>query len=95
MSDVFELAVSVDLRDELSEQELAELHWHLGIGPQPERLSIVTEFPFVVVDEAGEPVVEDEPRPLLVEAVARPGGWVVCSARHWSAERICRGTAGR
>ncbi|MCX4736715.1 hypothetical protein [Streptomyces sp. NBC_01363] len=65
MSDVYELAISVDLRDELSEQELAELRWHLGIGPQPERLSIVTAFPIVVVDEAGDPVIEDEPRPLL------------------------------
>ncbi|MET9657790.1 hypothetical protein [Streptomyces sp. NPDC006510] len=76
MSDVYELAVSVDLRDELSEQELAELRWHLGIGPQPERLSIVTEFPYVVVNEAGEPVVEDEPRPLLAcsGAAWRVGG---------------------
>ncbi|MFD0337300.1 hypothetical protein ACFVH0_01165 [Streptomyces sp. NPDC127117] len=65
MSDVYELAMSVDLRDELSEPELAELRWHLGIGPQPERLSVVTEFPIVVEDEAGEPVIEDEPRPLL------------------------------
>ncbi|MFF9512175.1 hypothetical protein ACF1BU_36845 [Streptomyces sp. NPDC014724] len=42
MSDVYELVVTVDLRDEITEQELAELRWHLGIGPQPERLSIVS-----------------------------------------------------
>ncbi|MFJ2590140.1 hypothetical protein [Streptomyces sp. NPDC087538] len=73
---MYELAVSVDLRDELSEPELAELRWHLGIGPQPESLSIVTEFPIVVEDEAGEPVVEDEPRPLLAGSGAawRVGG---------------------
>ncbi|MGW1408417.1 hypothetical protein [Streptomyces sp. NPDC002403] len=65
MSDVYELAISADLRDELSEQELAELRWHLGMGPQPECLSIVTRFPVVVEDESGDPVIEDEPRPLL------------------------------
>lgn len=65
VSDVYELAVSVDLRDEISEQELVELRWHLGIGPQPEHLSIVTSFPVVVEDESGDPVIENEPRPLL------------------------------
>lgn len=76
-----ELTIALDLRDELSEQELAELSWHLGIGPQPERLSIVTEFPCVVVDDAGNPVIEDEPHPLLAGrgAAARVGG-ALCSA---------------
>lgn len=76
VSDMYELAVSVDLRDELSEPERAELRWHLGIGPRPESLSIVTEFPIVVEDEAGEPVVVDEPRPLLAGSGAawRVGG---------------------
>lgn len=76
VSDMYELVISVDLRDELSEPELAELRWHLGVGPQPENLSIVTEFPIVVEDEAGEPVVEDEPRPLLAGSGAawRVGG---------------------
>jgi hypothetical protein len=76
MSDVYELAISVDLRDELSEPELAELRWHLGLGPQPERLSVVTEFPIVVEYEAGQPVVENEPRPLLAGsgAARRIGG---------------------
>ncbi|MFE7327943.1 hypothetical protein ACFU8W_23665 [Streptomyces sp. NPDC057565] len=81
MSDVYELVVTVDLRDELSEQELADLRWHLGIGPQPEHLAIVTEFPSVVIDESGHPVVKNEPYPLLVQngAAARVGG-VLCSA---------------
>ncbi|MFI9271297.1 hypothetical protein ACIGXM_11370 [Kitasatospora sp. NPDC052896] len=81
MSDLFELMVTVDLGDELSEQEIAELRWHLGLGPQPERLTIVTAFPFVVEDDAGNPVVEDEPYPLLAErgAAARVGG-ALCSA---------------
>ncbi len=81
MSDIHELMIAVDLRDELSEQELTELSWHLGIGPQPEVLSIVTEFPFVVVDDAGNPVIEDEPYPLLAGrgAASRVGG-ALCSA---------------
>ncbi|MFD5189643.1 hypothetical protein ACFWMU_16100 [Streptomyces sp. NPDC058357] len=81
MSDVYELAISVDLRDELSEQELDELRWRLGIGPQPERLSIVTGFPLVVEDGSGDLVVEDDPRPLLAgRGAARRVGGVLCSA---------------
>ncbi|MFG2985558.1 hypothetical protein ACGFYQ_30595 [Streptomyces sp. NPDC048258] len=81
MSDIHELMIAVDLRDELSDQELAELSWHLGIGPQPERLSIVTAFPFVVVDDSGNPVIEDEPYPLLAGSgtASRVGG-ALCSA---------------
>ncbi|MET9648267.1 hypothetical protein [Streptomyces syringium] len=81
MSDIHELMIAVDLRDEISEDELAELRWHLGIGPRPERLSIVTEFPVVVVDESGVPVIEDDPYPLLAGrgAASRVGG-VLCSA---------------
>ncbi|MGR4884045.1 hypothetical protein ACIPUC_32155 [Streptomyces sp. LARHCF249] len=80
MSDIHELMISVDLQDEISAQELAELSWHLGIGPQPERLSIITEFPVVVVDDSGIPVIEEDPYPLLARrgAASRVGG-VLCS----------------
>ncbi|MFF0746348.1 hypothetical protein ACFYVL_38740 [Streptomyces sp. NPDC004111] len=67
MADIFELMLSVDLCDEVSEEELAELRWHLGLGPQPEVLRIVTDFPFVAEDEHGEPVVENCPEPLLAQ----------------------------
>ncbi|MEU6016633.1 hypothetical protein ABZ826_21990 [Streptomyces sp. NPDC047515] len=81
MSDAYELVVTVDLRDEISEQELAELRWHLGIDQQPERLSIVTEFPCVVMDDSGDPVVVDEPHPLLAASgAASLVGGVLCSA---------------
>ncbi|MFE5627702.1 hypothetical protein ACFQ8S_37250 [Streptomyces virginiae] len=81
MSDVYELVVSVDLRDEISERELAELRWHLGLGGRPERLSVVTRFPVVVWDDEGHPAIEDDPCPLLAGrgAAARVGG-VLCSA---------------
>ncbi|WP_326593661.1 hypothetical protein [Streptomyces sp. NBC_01294] len=80
VSDLYELTIAVDLRDEISETELAELSWHLGIGPQPERLSIVTRFPVVVEDDDGIPVIEDDPHPLLAErgAALRVGG-ALCS----------------
>ncbi|MER5966507.1 hypothetical protein [Streptomyces sp. NPDC002057] len=82
MSDLHELTIAVDLRDEISETELVELSWHLGIGPPPEHpLSLVTQFPVVVVDDDGTPVIEDDPRPLLAGrgAAARVGG-ALCSA---------------
>ncbi|BFO14819.1 hypothetical protein SHKM778_12070 [Streptomyces sp. KM77-8] len=65
MADIVELMLTLDLRDELSEEELAELRWHLGLGPKPETLRIVTEFPFVVEDDHGNLVIEDDPYPLL------------------------------
>jgi hypothetical protein len=65
MADIFELNIVLNLRDDLSDEELAELRWHLGVGPQPEILRIVSEFPVVVVDDAGEPAVENHPEPLL------------------------------
>ncbi|MFD3871871.1 hypothetical protein [Streptomyces sp. NPDC058623] len=76
MSDVHELMIAVDLRDEISASELAELSWHVGIGPRPDRLSIVTEYPVVMEDESGNPVIDDDPYPLLAEqgAASRVGG---------------------
>ncbi|MCN9239964.1 hypothetical protein NGF19_04030 [Streptomyces sp. RY43-2] len=65
MADLYELTLALDLRDDLTDQELAELRWHLGAGPKPETLRIVTEFPVVVEDEDGEFVIEDDPEPLL------------------------------
>ncbi|MER7585126.1 hypothetical protein [Kitasatospora sp. NPDC097691] len=68
MADIFELMLTLDLRDELSGEELAELRWHLGLGPKPEVLRIVTEFPFVDETDDGELVVGDDPQPLLGRA---------------------------
>ncbi|MFJ6017145.1 hypothetical protein [Streptomyces sp. NPDC092952] len=65
MADIFELMLTLDLRDELSEDELVELRWHLGLGPKPETLHIVTEFPFWDEDDDGVLVGEDHPQPLL------------------------------
>jgi hypothetical protein len=59
--------MAMDLRDDLSDGEVAELRWHLGLGPQPDTLRIVPEFPIVVENELGEPTIEDDPHPVLGE----------------------------
>ncbi|MGW7069310.1 hypothetical protein ACWGII_14880 [Streptomyces sp. NPDC054855] len=65
MADIYELTMALDLRDDLSEGEVAELRWHLGLGPRPTALTVVREFPVVVEDARGELVTEDDPAPLL------------------------------
>ncbi|GAB3150500.1 hypothetical protein GCM10027290_38170 [Micromonospora sonneratiae] len=66
MADIHELMVSMDLPDDLSDAEVAEIRWHLGLGPQPEQLTIITRFPTLVFDDdTGEPKLDDD------------GGWLV------------------
>ncbi|MDH6705647.1 hypothetical protein P3T27_002369 [Kitasatospora sp. MAA19] len=65
MADIFELTLTLDLRDELSEDDLVELRWHLGLGPEPEALRIVTTFPYWGEDDDGELVIDNHPQPLL------------------------------
>ncbi|MEV4759247.1 hypothetical protein AB0J86_29695 [Micromonospora sp. NPDC049559] len=72
MADIHEFMVSMDLSGELSDAELADLRWHLGLGPRPERLTIITEFPALVFDDNGRPVedpdggwrTENDPHPV-------------------------------
>ncbi|GGS12006.1 MULTISPECIES: hypothetical protein [Streptomyces] len=79
MADLFELTLALDLRDELSVGEVAELHWHLGSGPMPEKLRIVTDFPVVTEDEQGGFIIENRPEPLLGQqgAAYKVGGVLV------------------
>ncbi|MFD9223533.1 hypothetical protein ACFWDI_26845 [Streptomyces sp. NPDC060064] len=65
MADIYELSVVLNLGGNLSDEEVTELRWHLGLGPKPEALHIVPEFPVVVEDDRGELVAEDRPVPLL------------------------------
>lgn len=76
MADIYEFVITMDLRDGLSDEEIADLRWHLGLGPQPERLTIVTSFP-VVTDDDGQPQIVDDPRPLLAQ---RGAAWKVGGA---------------
>ncbi|MEE6260462.1 hypothetical protein [Plantactinospora sonchi] len=97
MGDMHEFMVSMDLRCELSDDEVAEVRWHLGLGPQPERLTIITEFPSIVIgddgraveDEHGQWVFEDDPRPVweLVEPGIDKIGGAAVSALHRQDDR--------
>ncbi|GAA0708882.1 hypothetical protein Drose_21660 [Dactylosporangium roseum] len=42
MADLHELMVAADLRGDLAEPDLAELRWHLGLGPRPEHVTAAT-----------------------------------------------------
>ncbi|MEU8976601.1 hypothetical protein AB0D11_46990 [Streptomyces monashensis] len=67
MADIYELSLALNLREGLSDEEVSELRWHLGLGPKPESLHIVPAFPTVVEAEDGELAVVDDPVPLLAE----------------------------
>ncbi|WP_067480745.1 hypothetical protein [Actinomadura hibisca] len=80
MADSFELLLSAELPPSLSADEVAELSWHTGAGPQPDALTIVSDFTEVFVDDDGRFEYENLPRPLLgpPRAAWRIGG--VCHA---------------
>ncbi|WP_371785708.1 hypothetical protein [Streptosporangium subroseum] len=60
MADLHEVLITAELSAELSEAEISELRWHLGLGPKPMEFTIVTDrLPLVTVDEEGEPLPED------------------------------------
>ncbi|OKI46767.1 hypothetical protein [Micromonospora sp. CB01531] len=69
MADTRELMVAIDLRDDLSDDEVSELRWHLGLAPQPRELPIWSTLSPVAramyEDEDGNLVVDDEPHPIL------------------------------
>jgi hypothetical protein len=87
MSDVHDLLLVLDLRPGLPAEQIEELRWHLGLGPQPARPTIVTDFYEVVLDDDAQPVrdesgaiqVESDPRPLLAQtgAARHAGGALV------------------
>lgn len=80
VADIYELMLAFDLRDEVSEAEVAELQWHLGLGPQPAELRIVTGFPLVVEVEGEAVEVEEMPEPLLsCQGEAYKVGGALCS----------------
>lgn len=83
MADLYEVLINAELRDDLSEAEISELRWHLGLGPRPENLSIVTVgYPVIVGEDGGslpEGEWEFEVYPLLAgrgPADGRVGGVV-------------------
>ncbi|MGW0806020.1 hypothetical protein [Nonomuraea sp. NPDC002799] len=68
MADIHELMVAMDLRGDLSETELAELRWHLGLGSRPEHITEET----IVVNEVLD-LLDDEQKPVRDEK----GDWVI------------------
>lgn len=81
MADLYEVLITAELRGDLPEAEVGELRWHLGLGPQPDHLAVVTAWPPVTVDEHGDELPQDQwefdTHPLLAErgpADRRVGG---------------------
>ena len=69
MADTRELMVAMDLRDDLSDDEVDELRWHLGLAPQPRELPIWSTLSPIsremYQDDDGNFVVDDEPYAIL------------------------------
>ncbi|GAA3230467.1 hypothetical protein [Nonomuraea helvata] len=74
MADIHELMLAMDLRGDLSETELGELRWHLGLGSRPEHiteetivvnevLDLLPEEQKPVRDEHGDWVIKESPQP--------------------------------
>lgn len=59
MADAYELLLSANLPSDLSDPEIAELRWHLGLGPEPAELALVTDFQELVIGDDGEPEVDE------------------------------------
>ncbi|GAA2121873.1 hypothetical protein [Actinomadura napierensis] len=76
MADIYDFFLAINLRG-LPDAEVAELRWHLGLGPQPEDLTIPIDFSEVVVDDDGEPAVVLTPEPQLAQ---RGPGWKIGGA---------------
>lgn len=68
VADIHELMVTMDLRGDLPETELAELRWHLGLGSRPEHITEKT----IVVNEVLD-LLPDEQEPVQDEN----GHWVI------------------
>lgn len=70
MADIYEFVLAMDLRGDLPDEELAELRWHMGHGPRPERLTMGTDR-FLETYPLGDPSDPDcvweteEPTPLF------------------------------
>ncbi|WP_344470344.1 hypothetical protein [Nonomuraea monospora] len=82
MGDLYELTLSLDLSADLTGDELAELRWHTGQGPRPERLPIGSDhyleaYPLGDPDDPACEWDTAEPEPLLA---GRGAGWQVGGA---------------
>jgi hypothetical protein len=72
VADIYELVLSMDIRADVTDDELAELRWHLGQGPRPERLPIGTAnyletYPLGDPDDPECAWETAEPEPVLAQ----------------------------
>lgn len=77
MADIYELYIALNLPGNLSDEEVAELRWHLGLAAEPETHRIVAVFPDAREDASGEYVIADHPEPLLS---GHGGAWKIGGA---------------
>ncbi|MEU5639023.1 hypothetical protein [Streptomyces milbemycinicus] len=90
MADIYDLILSVNLPDTLSDAEISELRWHLGLAPQPATpLSLVTDYAEPLIGDDGQPEEDEqgnwlmsyEPYPVLAaKGPAHRAGGVLLSA---------------
>ncbi|MDL4819053.1 hypothetical protein [Actinomadura opuntiae] len=83
MADIYDFFLAINLR-ELPDAEVAELRWHLGLGPQPEDLTIPIDFSEVIVGADGEPAVVQTPEAQLAQ---RGPAWRIGGALFSALER--------
>jgi hypothetical protein len=84
MGDMYELLLTLDLRADITDDELAELRWQVGQGPRPERLPIGTDA-YLDTYPLGDPADPDclwetaTPEPVFARrgAARRMGGALV------------------
>ncbi|GII01103.1 hypothetical protein [Planobispora takensis] len=82
MGDIYELVLSMDIRADITDDELAELRWHVGVGPRPERLPFGTDN-YLDAYPLGDPNDPDcewetaEPEPAFAQ---RGAAWKVGGA---------------
>ncbi|MEU4537461.1 hypothetical protein AB0G15_21620 [Streptosporangium sp. NPDC023825] len=84
MADIYEFVLSVNIRADVTDDELAELRWHVGQGPRPERLPIGTDryvetYPLGDPDDPGCEWEDAEAEPVFARrgAARRVGGALV------------------
>ncbi|MGC5015872.1 hypothetical protein ACLQ2R_34350 [Streptosporangium sp. DT93] len=84
MGDTCEVVLSMDIRAGVTDDELAELRWHVGLGPRPGRLPIGTgrygeTYPLGDPEDPGCEWEDAEPAPVFARsgAARRVGGALV------------------
>jgi hypothetical protein len=84
VADIYELLLMMDLRADITDDELAEIRWHVGQGPRPERLPIGTDA-YLNTYPLGDPADPEcrwetaTPEPVFAQrgAALRTGGALV------------------